>query len=95
MLIEQFTFLFLSWPLDELDWSVWLDSFCSLVSRVTSSARAYLLEMANICSDILEFFMVSLQIRDESLLEEHDNRFVVNLRYKVSPIAKALDELSE
>jgi hypothetical protein len=67
MLIEQFAFLFLSWPLDELGWSVWLDSFfCSLVSRVTSSARAYLLEMANICSDVLGFFMVILQIRDES-----------------------------
>jgi hypothetical protein len=47
---------------------VWPESFlCSLVSRVASSARAYLLAIANICSDILGFFMVSLQIKDESL----------------------------
>jgi hypothetical protein len=67
MLTEQSSFLFLSWPWDELFWSVWNDSvFCSLVSRVTSSARAYLLAIANICLDVLGFFMVSLQIKDES-----------------------------
>jgi hypothetical protein len=37
------------------------------VSRVASSARAYLLVMENIASDILEFFMASFQIREESL----------------------------
>jgi hypothetical protein len=37
------------------------------VSRVTSSARAYLLVMENIYSDILGFFMVSFRIREESL----------------------------
>jgi hypothetical protein len=66
-LMEQSAFLFLSWPLDELGWSVWPDSFYSLVSRVTSSARAYLLTIASIYSDVLGFFMVSLQIKDESL----------------------------
>jgi hypothetical protein len=39
--------------------------------------------------------MVRLRINDEFLLEEHDNRFVVNLRDEVSLVAKALDELSE
>jgi hypothetical protein len=70
ILMERSAFLFLSWPLDKLGWSAWPESFsffCSLVSRVASSARAYLLAMANIASDVLEFFMVSLQIRDESL----------------------------
>jgi hypothetical protein len=70
ILMERSTFLFLSWLLDKLGWSAWPESFsffCSLVSRVASSARAYLLVMANIASDVLEFFMVSLQIRDESL----------------------------
>jgi hypothetical protein len=37
------------------------------------------LAIANISSNILGFFMVSLWIKDESLLEEHDNRLVVNL----------------
>jgi hypothetical protein len=48
---------------------MWPDSsfFCSLVSRVASSTRAYLLAMANIASNVLEFFMVSFQIKDESL----------------------------
>jgi hypothetical protein len=64
--MERFAFLFLSWPLEELGWSVWPDSFCSLVSRVTSSARAYLLAMVNISSYVLRFFMVSLQSKDES-----------------------------
>jgi hypothetical protein len=66
--MEQSTFLFLSWPLDELDWSVWPDFFFySLVSRIASSARAYLLAIANIYSNILGFFMASLRIKDESL----------------------------
>jgi hypothetical protein len=49
---------------------VCLDSFsffCPLVLRVASSARAYLLAIANITSDILGFFMVRLRIKDESL----------------------------
>jgi hypothetical protein len=37
------------------------------VSRVTSSARAYLLEMENIYSIVLGVFMVSFWIREESL----------------------------
>jgi hypothetical protein len=53
----------------ELGWSMWPDSsfFYSLVSKVTSSARAYLLAIANISSDILGLFMASLRIKDESL----------------------------
>jgi hypothetical protein len=96
-LMERSAFLFLSWPLDELGWFVWPDSsfFCSLVSRVASSAKAYLLAMANIASNILGFFMVSLRIIDESLLEEHNNRLVVDLRDDVSLIAESLDELLE
>jgi hypothetical protein len=76
---------------------VWPDSFsfCSLVSSVSSSTKASLLAIANISSGVLGLFMVRLQINDESLLEEHDNRFVVNLRDEVSLVAKALDELSE
>jgi hypothetical protein len=67
-LAEWFAFLFLSWPLDELSWSMWPNSFfCSLVSRVNSSAMVYLLAIANICLDVLGFFMVSLHIKDESL----------------------------
>jgi hypothetical protein len=68
--MEWLAFHFLPWPLDELGWSAWPDSFSffySLVSRVAFSAKAYLLAMANIASDILGFFMVSLRIRDESL----------------------------
>jgi hypothetical protein len=38
-----------------------------LVLRVTFSTRAYLLAMSNIASDVLEFFMASLRIRDGSL----------------------------
>jgi hypothetical protein len=62
-------FPLLAWLLDELGWSVWLDSsfFCSLVSRVASLVRAYLLAMVNIASDVLGFFMVSLRIKDGSL----------------------------
>jgi hypothetical protein len=37
------------------------------VSRVASSAIAYLLAMENICSDVLGFFMVSFWIREELL----------------------------
>jgi hypothetical protein len=36
-------------------------------------ARVTELAMANISSNVLEFFMASFQIRDESLLVEHDN----------------------
>jgi hypothetical protein len=49
---------------------VWPDSFSffySLVSRVASSARAYLLAMVNIVSDVLGFFMATLRISDGSL----------------------------
>jgi hypothetical protein len=49
---------------------MWLDSFsffCFLVSRVTSSARVYLLVIANITFDVLGFFMASLRVKDESL----------------------------
>jgi hypothetical protein len=70
VLIERFAFLFSSWPLDELGWSAWPESFLffySLVSRVASSAKAYLLAMVNITFDVLWFFIASLQIRDESL----------------------------
>jgi hypothetical protein len=44
-------------PLDELGWSAWPESsfFYSLVSRVTSSAWAYLLVVVNIASDVLGF----------------------------------------
>jgi hypothetical protein len=74
--------LFLSWLLELLGWSEWPNSlsfFCSLVSRVTSSARTYLLAIANIPSDVLGFFMASLWIKDESLLEEYDDWFSVDL----------------
>jgi hypothetical protein len=87
--------------LDELGWSTWLESFsffCSLVSRVASSAKAYLLVMANIASNVLGFFMVSLRIRlwvPESLLEEHCDRLVVDLRDDIPLVAEILDELSE
>jgi hypothetical protein len=70
VLTKQSTFLLLSLPLEELGRSVWLDNFSlfySLVSRVTSSARAYLLAMENISFDVLGFFMMSLRIKDESL----------------------------
>jgi hypothetical protein len=65
--MTQFPLLFVA--LDELGWSVWLDSFsfCSLVLRVVSSVKANLLVMANIASDVLGFFMVSLRIWDGSL----------------------------
>jgi hypothetical protein len=80
--LERSAFLFLLWPLDNLGWSSWPNSFsffCSLVSRVASSAEAYVLAMENISSDVLEFFMVSLRIKDESLLAEHNKRLVINL----------------
>jgi hypothetical protein len=95
-------FLFLSWPLDELGWFTWHESFSlfySLVSRVASSARAYLLAMASIASDVLGFFMATLQIMVGSLspffLEEHDNGLVVDLRDDTPLIAEMLYELSE
>jgi hypothetical protein len=37
------------------------------VSRVASSARAYLLAIDNISLDVMGFFMASLMIKDESL----------------------------
>jgi hypothetical protein len=37
------------------------------VLRVTASARAYLLVMENICFNVLRFFLVSFQIREEFL----------------------------
>jgi hypothetical protein len=43
------------------------------VSRVASFARAYLLVIANISSAVLGFFIMSLRIKDESLLEEPDD----------------------
>jgi hypothetical protein len=70
VLTKESAFLFLSWPLDKLGWSVWPDSFssfCSLVSRDASSVKVYLLVIANFSSDVLGFFMASLQIKDESL----------------------------
>jgi hypothetical protein len=92
-LMERFIFLFLSWPLDLIGWSAWPESFsffCSLVSRVTSSARAYLLAMANIASNILGFFMVKDQGQiHESLLEEHDDKLVINLRGDIPLVAEA------
>jgi hypothetical protein len=63
VLTKWYAFLFLSWPLDEPGWLMWPDSFCYLVSRVASSAKAYLLAIENISSDVLGFFMVSLRIR--------------------------------
>jgi hypothetical protein len=48
---------------------VWPDSFsfCSLVLKVASFARAYLIAMLNISFDILRFSIVSLRIREESM----------------------------
>jgi hypothetical protein len=66
-LMEQSSLLFLLWPLDELGWSTWPESFYSLVLRVTSSSRVYLIAMVNIASDTLGFFMTGLWIRDWSL----------------------------
>jgi hypothetical protein len=51
--------------------------------------------IANISSDILGFFMASLQINDESLLEEQVNRFVADLQDDVSLVTKKLDEFPE
>jgi hypothetical protein len=61
---------------------VWPESFSffySLVSRVTSSARAYLLVMANISSDVLGFFMACLWIREGSL-----SPFLMNIMIDLS-----------
>jgi hypothetical protein len=61
---------------------MWLDTFSffySLVSRVTSSARAYFLAMENIASDVLGVFMASLLIRDRSL-----SPFLMNTRIDLS-----------
>jgi hypothetical protein len=68
--MKRSTFLFLSWPIDDLGWSMMPDSFSffySLLLRVTSSPREYLLAIANISFDVLGFFMVSLQSKDEPL----------------------------
>jgi hypothetical protein len=85
--------------LDEPGRSTWPESFSifySLVSRVASSARAYLLAMANIASDVLGFFHGELtdqgRVR-ESFLEEHDNGHVIDLRDDISLVADMLDEL--
>jgi hypothetical protein len=56
--------------------------FCSLMSRVTSSARTDLLAMANIASDVLGFFMVNLRIKDESLIP-----FLNNITIDLSSIS--------
>jgi hypothetical protein len=66
---------------------VWPDSFSfySLVSRVTSSVRAYLLAIANISSDVLRFFMVSLRIREESL-----SPFVKNMMIDLSSTSEMM-----
>jgi hypothetical protein len=73
LLVVSRPFSFLSWPLDELGWSAWHESFsffCPLVSRVTSLGRAYLLAMVNIASDVWGVFMATLKIRDRSLVAE-------------------------
>jgi hypothetical protein len=99
VLMERSAFLFLSWPLDELGWSVWPNSFSffySLVSRVASSTRAYLLAMVNIASDVLGFFHGELTDQGwipESLLKEHNNRLVVDLRDDILLIVESPDEL--
>jgi hypothetical protein len=54
--------------------------------------------MVNIAFDVLGFFMVSLRIKDVSLsplLEEYNNRLVVDLRDIVSLVIEPLDELPE
>jgi hypothetical protein len=86
--------------MDELGWSVWLDSFSSirsLMTRVAFSARAYLLAMVNISSNILGFFMASLRIKDDSVSPflKNVNGHVVNLWDDVSFIAETLDEFPE
>jgi hypothetical protein len=85
-LMERSAFLFLSWPLDELGWPAWLESFnffYSLVSRVTSSARVYLFVMVNITSDVLGFIMVSLRIRARFM-----SPFLKNMTTDLSPTSR-------
>jgi hypothetical protein len=68
------------------------------VLRVASSARVYLLVIVNIASDILGFFhgeLLDQGLVTESLLQEHNNRLVVDLRDDVSLVAKSMDELPE
>jgi hypothetical protein len=74
---------------------MWLDSFCSLVLRVTCSARAYLLVIANIYSDVLGFFLVSLRIKDEPLSPFLKNIIIdlLSTSGMRSLVAKAMDEL--
>jgi hypothetical protein len=85
--------------LDELGWSVWPNSFSffySLVSRVASSTRAYLLAMVNIASDVLGFFHGELTDQGwipEFLLKEHNNRLVVDLRDDILLVVESPDEL--
>jgi hypothetical protein len=58
---------------------MWPDSFsffCSLVLRIASLPKAYLLVMANIASDILGFFMVSLWIKDRTLSPFFKNKTI-------------------
>jgi hypothetical protein len=86
--------------LDELGWSAWPESFSffySLVSRVVSSTRAYLLAMVNIASDVLGFFMVSLGIRDGSLSPFLKNMTIdLSLTSEIiSLVAEMLDKLPE
>jgi hypothetical protein len=87
-LTERSVYLFLSWPLDVLGWSMWAESFsflCSLVSRVVSSAKAYLLAMVKIASDILRFFMVRFQNRTESL-----SPFIKNMTIDLSSTSRII-----
>jgi hypothetical protein len=53
------------------------------VSRVTSLAKAYVLVMENICSDILGFFMASFWIREESL-----SHFLKNIMIDLSSTSR-------
>jgi hypothetical protein len=67
---------------------MWPDSFSFfyyLVSRVASLARVYLLVIANISFDVLGFFMVSLQIREESL-----SHFLKNMTIDLSSTSRMM-----
>jgi hypothetical protein len=55
------------------------------VSRVSFLVRSYLLMMANISSNVLGFFMVSLWIREESL-----SPFLKNLTTDLSSASKIM-----
>jgi hypothetical protein len=47
------------------------------------------------CPGVLKGELANQRRVPESLLEEHNNRFVINLQNEVSLVAKALDEVSE